>query len=120
VLTPEHIIRTKRTPLVLGKDEDISAAIAAYKKAYKAYFERYATDEVMLDPAPNYAVIEGVGVVTFGKSEREASVMADIVTHTMQAVLRADRLGGYQSIGEAESFAMEYWELEQAKLKRQG
>jgi len=119
VLTPEHIIRTKRTPLVL-KEEETDEAINAYVDAYKAYFNRYATDEVMLNPAPNYAVIKDVGVVMFGKNEKEASVMADIVSHTMRAVLRADMLGGYQSIGEAESFAMEYWELEQAKLKKQG
>ena len=97
--------------------EDIEAALDTYVDAYKAYFNRYATDEVMLNPAPNYAVIKDVGVVMFGKNEKEASVMADIVSHTMRAVLRADALGGYRSIGEAESFAMEYWELEQAKLK---
>ena len=118
VLTPEHIIRTKRIPLVL-EGEDMEAALDAYVDAYKAYFNRYATDEVMLNPAPNYAVIKDVGVVMFGKDAKEASVMADIVSHTMRAVLRADMLGGYRSIGEAESFAMEYWELEQAKLKKQ-
>ncbi len=118
VLTPEHIIRTKRIPLVF-EGEDMEAALDTYVDAYKAYFNRYATDEVMLNPAPNYAVIKDVGVVMFGKNEKEASVMADIVSHTMRAVLRADALGGYRSIGEAESFAMEYWELEQAKLKKQ-
>ncbi len=118
VLTPEHIIRTKRIPLVL-EGEDMEAVLDTYVDAYKAYFNRYATDEVMLNPAPNYAVIKDVGVVMFGKDEKEASVMADIVSHTMRAVLRADALGGYRSIGEAESFAMEYWELEQAKLKKQ-
>ena len=118
VLTPEHIIRTKRTPLVL-EDAAVDRALEAYIDAYRDYFSRHATDEVMLDPAPNYAVIKEVGVVMFAKSGKEAAVMADIVSHTMRAVLRADRLGGYQSIGEAESFAMEYWELEQVKLKKQ-
>jgi len=69
-------------------------------------------------PAPNYAVIEGFGVVSFGKDEKEAKIIDDIITHTMRAVLQADRLGGYQSISLSQSFAMEYWELEQAKLKK--
>ena len=55
--------------------------------------------------------------LTFGKSEKEAAIINDIVEHTMMAVLRADALGGYQSISIPDSFAMEYWELEQAKLK---
>ena len=118
VLTPEHIIRTKRTPLVYDGTESFEAAVKAYMEAYRDYFDRYATDEVMLNPAPNYAVLQGFGVALFGKDEKETQVLYDIVQHTMRAVLRADKLGGYVSIDEAESFKMEYWELEQAKLKK--
>lgn len=117
VLTPEHIIRTKRTPLWL-EDDNIEEALEAYKAEYLHYFDRFHTDEICLNPAPNYAVIRDFGVVSFGKNEKEAAVIEDIVTHTMEAVIRADQLGGYQSISEAESFEMEYWELEQAKLKK--
>lgn len=117
VLTPEHIIRTKRIPLVL-EDENIEAAVEAYINDYKKYFQTFATDEICLNPAPNYAVIKNVGVVLFGKSEKEVNVMNDIVEHTMMAVLRADALGGYKSISVADSFDMEYWELEQAKLRK--
>ena len=117
VLTPEHIIRTKRVPLIL-EEECIEEALHAYVADYKAYFKRYAKEETMLNPAPNYAVIKDFGVLLFGKSEKETTILNDIVEHTMRAVLRADKLGGYQSIGEKESFEMEYWELEQAKLKR--
>jgi rhamnose utilization protein RhaD (predicted bifunctional aldolase and dehydrogenase) len=119
VLTPEHIIRTKREPLVLRDGVTIEEAIVDYKTAYESYFKRYAKDEVMLNPAPNYAVIQDVGIVSFGKNEKEVTMIDDIVTHTMKAVLKADKLGGYKSISEADSFAMEYWELEQAKLKKQ-
>ena len=117
VLTPEHIIRTKRTPLYL-EDEQIDEAVASYEKAYLAYFNQFATDETCLNPAPNYAVIKGFGTVSFGKNEKEANIINDIITHTMEAVLRADKLGGYESISLHESFEMEYWELEQAKLKK--
>lgn len=117
VLTPEHIIRTKKVPLVL-ENSDIKGAIKEYKKQYKAYFERYAKDEICLNPAPNYAVIKDFGIISFGKNEKEASIINDIVTHTIRAVLRAQKLGGFVSISEKDSFEMEYWELEQAKLKK--
>ena len=117
VLTPEHIIRTKRVPLIM-EDTDLIGGIERYIEAYKEYFNKYATDEVMLNPAPNYMIIKNLAVVSFGKTREEAKIIYDIVEHTMLAVLRADKLGGYQSISEKDSFAMEYWELEQAKLKK--
>ena len=118
VLTPEHIIRTKREPLVLKNGDNIEQKLLEYKKHYEAYFHQFATQEmIMLNPTPNYAVIEGFGVVSFGKNEKEATIISDIVSHTIEAVLRGDLLGGYKSIDLASSFAMEYWELEQAKLK---
>ena len=116
VLTPEHIIRTKRVPLVL-ENGNMEEALSEYIAAYKNYFDTFATDEIMLNPAPNYAVVKNFGVILFGKNEKEMNILNDIVEHTMMAVLRADKLGGYQSISLKESFEMEYWELEQAKLK---
>ena len=117
VLTPEHIIRTKRVPLIM-EDTDLIGGLDRYVEAYKEYFNKYETDEVMLNPAPNYMIIKNLAVVCFGRSREEAKVIYDIVEHTMLAVLRADKLGGYKSISEKDSFAMEYWELEQAKLKK--
>lgn len=117
VLTPEHIIRTKRVPLVL-EDEDIQKAINEYKKDYINYFKEFSKDEICLNPAPNYAVIKGFGIVSFGKNEKEAMIIDDIVSHTISAVLKAEKLGGYESISLKDSFEMEYWELEQAKLKK--
>ena len=52
------------------------------------------------------------------QSQKEADIINDIVTHTLSAVLKANILGGYESISEKDSFEMEYWELEQAKLKK--
>ena len=117
VLTPEHILRTKRVPLVI-EDNDVEDALKHFKVAYETYFSAYKTDEIMLDSNPKYAVIKDYGVVTFGKTQKEADVINDVVSHTMMAVLRADELGGYQSISIPDSFDMEYWELEQAKLKK--
>lgn len=116
VLTPEHIIRTKRLPLIM-EDTNLEKGVNDYRKAYTKYFERYAKDEICLNPTPNYMIIKNAAVVSFGKNKKEAQIVNDIVEHTMLAVLRADKLGGYKSIDEKDSFAMEYWELEQAKLK---
>ncbi len=117
VLTPEHIIRTKRTPLIVEND-NIEASIEAYKKSYEAYFKSFAKEEIMLNPAPNYAIVKGFGVICFGKTKKEADIINDIITHTMKAVLHADKLDSYHSISLKDSFEMEYWELEQAKLKK--
>jgi len=118
VLTPEHIIRTKRTPLVIEDHGAIEEALEEYMAEYQRYFKTFATDEIMLNPAPNYVVIKDVGVVMLGKSAKESAILNDVIEHTMFAVLRADKLGGYESISLKDSFEMEYWELEQAKLQR--
>lgn len=116
VLTPEHIIRTKRTPVLLK--EDYEKEITKYIKKYIAYFEKHRTNEMMLNPTPNWAVLKGFGTVSFGKTHKEAEIIRDINEHTMLAMLRSEQLGGYESLNHKESFAMEYWELEQAKLRK--
>jgi rhamnose utilization protein RhaD (predicted bifunctional aldolase and dehydrogenase) len=120
VLTPEHIIRTKRVPLILEtlENADIETSIKKYKEEYEAYFNSFAKDEICLNKAPNFALIKNFGLVSFGKNEKEANIINDIIEHTMNAVLRADNLGGYESISLGDCFQMEYWELEQAKLKK--
>ena len=117
VLTPEHIIRTKRIPLIM-EDTNLEEGVSDYIKAYENYFKKYAKNEICLNPAPNYMIIKNLAVISFGKTQKEANIVNDIVEHTMMAVLRADKLGGYKSISEKDSFEMEYWELEQAKLKK--
>lgn len=116
VLTPEHIIRTKRVPMII--EDDMETAIYDFMGEYKKYFEEFSKDEVCLNSTPNYAIIKDFGIVTFGKNEKEARIINDIVEHTMLAILRADELGGYQGISLKDCFEMEYWELEQAKLKK--
>ena len=118
VLTPEHIIRTKRAPLVI-EDDNFKDSIEKYIKDYKTYFKKYATDQTMLNPTPNYIVLKDYGAISIGKTQKEADIINDIINVTMEAVLKADKLGGYLSINEKESFDMEYWELEQNKLKKQ-
>ncbi len=117
VLTPEHIIRTKRNPMII-ENSDIQKSIDSFEEEYLEYYNQFTSNEIMLNPTPNWAVVKNYGTVSFGKNEKEASIIEDINNHTMTAVLKADMLGGYKSISLADSFDMEYWELEQAKLKK--
>jgi len=117
ILTPEHIIRTKRTPAVF--ECDFEAELLEYMKEYEEYFKTFAKDEIMLNPAPNWAILKNHGTIAFGKNEKEAKIIEDINNHTMEAIIRAENLGGFCSLSLADSFAMEYWELEQAKLRSQ-
>jgi rhamnose utilization protein RhaD (predicted bifunctional aldolase and dehydrogenase) len=115
VLTPEHIIRTKQMPVIF--DEHYAEDIEDFARNYMAYFHRHAKDEIMLNPCPNWGILKGMGTISFAKTEKDAQIIQDINNHTMLAMLRAEQLGGYVSLSEADSFAMEYWELEQAKLR---
>jgi rhamnose utilization protein RhaD (predicted bifunctional aldolase and dehydrogenase) len=117
ILTPEHVLRTKRYPLYLD-DDKIKEKINLYIKEYETYFNKYKKDETMLNPAPNWAVVKDYGIITFGKDDNECKAIEDIVLHTIEAIFKAQKFGGFESINEAETFAMEYWELEQAKLKK--
>jgi rhamnose utilization protein RhaD (predicted bifunctional aldolase and dehydrogenase)/NAD(P)-dependent dehydrogenase (short-subunit alcohol dehydrogenase family) len=115
--TPDHVIRTKRIPQ-LGRD------LSAFVDAYRAYFDEHApgarTPVQMLDPAPRVILDPVLGMVTVGKSVKEAAIVADIYRQTMDIIERAERLGGWQALPARDIFDMEYWELEQAKLRKPG
>lgn len=115
-LTPEHVIRTKPFPAII--DESIKEGLDAFTSRYTKYFKAHAKDEIMLDLAPRYAIIKGVGFVTFGKDEKETDIIFDIVSHTIHAMTLAQNLGGWKSLSPKDIFDMEYWELEQAKLRK--
>jgi rhamnose utilization protein RhaD (predicted bifunctional aldolase and dehydrogenase) len=115
-LTPEHVIRIKPFPAIITND--IAAGIAQFAEDYKAYFDANASsDHICLDLAPRYAVVKGVGIVVLGKDEKESRIIGDIVKHTITAILSAEQLGGWGSLTLPQMFEMEYWELEQIKLK---
>ena len=116
VLTPEHVIRIKPFPLIL--DKNIKEEIDKFTKDYKAYFKKFATNEIMLDLAPRWGVYKNKDVLIFPKDKKEEKILKDIVTHTIKAMLRAQKLGGWKSLSQRDLFSMEYWELEQAKLKK--
>ncbi len=111
--TPDHVIRTKRLPLV-GRD------VQAYTAAYQAYFQTQVANasspKTMLDPAPRVILDPELGVVAIGQNAKAAGIVADIYDHTIDIIERATALGGYQALSAQDIFDVEYWELEQAKL----
>jgi rhamnose utilization protein RhaD (predicted bifunctional aldolase and dehydrogenase)/NAD(P)-dependent dehydrogenase (short-subunit alcohol dehydrogenase family) len=115
--TPDHVIRTKRLPM-LGDQ------VLDYVSAYQHYFETYAiearTPVQMLDPAPRIVLDPRFGMLTVGRNSREAGIVADIYRHTMEIIQRAELLGGWQALPAKDIFEVEYWELEQAKLRKSG
>ena len=113
-LTPDHSIRTKRIPAILDSD----TAVADYGAAYAKYFQRHQSDQTMLDPAPRWAVLPGQGVVSFGASLPEARIVRDIVEHTVRTIQQAESAGGWVALPEKDLFEIEYWDLEQAKLRK--
>ena len=117
-LTPDHVIRTKRIPAILG--EDFKTDLQDYIRDYEQYFQNNKTDETLLNPAPNFAILEGNGTLSFGKNAKEANIIKDINDHTFEAILKAEKLGGYKALSAANIFEVEYWSLEQAKLKKGG
>ena len=130
--TPDHVIRTKRVPLLLeldgassGSDDGallaaIEEALVRYRTSYRAYVKteaaRKGREVTPLDPDPRVVLIPGVGLVTIGASAAAARVAADLHEHTMQVIEDAEAVGTYEVLPLEHVFDMEYWGLEQAKL----
>lgn len=117
-LTPDHVIRTKRVPAILGNN--FENELTEYIKDYKKYFKDNKTNETLLNPAPNFAILKENGSLSFGGNAKEANIIKDINDHTFEAILKAEKLGGYKALSAANIFEVEYWSLEQAKLKKSG
>jgi len=115
--TPDHVIRTKCTPM-LGRD------VGRYADAYRRYFEEHAPKakepKTMLDPAPRLVLDAEFGLAAAGRTARDAAIAAEIYDHTIDVILRAEALGGFRALPAKDLFDVEYWDLEQAKLKKGG
>jgi rhamnose utilization protein RhaD (predicted bifunctional aldolase and dehydrogenase)/NAD(P)-dependent dehydrogenase (short-subunit alcohol dehydrogenase family) len=112
--TPDHVIRTKRVPL-FGRD------VGEYAAAYRRYFTEHGNGSLtMLDPAPRVILDPDLGLCSIGRTAKDAAIVEDIYRHTMQIIARATALGGWQALPERDIFEVEYWDLEQAKLRKGG
>src|SRR5215207_5866939 len=124
---PDHLVRTKFRPLWVDFDpeneeaDELSArlreGVARYREEYEAYFSRYEeADEEMFDPNPRVILIAGLGLVAAAKNAKEADLFRDFVYRAINVIRGAHALGGYVSLTEEESYAVEYWPLELYKL----
>ena len=115
--TPDHVIRTKPFAM-LGRD------VPGYAKRYRDYFERHASQakdkKTMLDAAPRVALDPALGFAAAGRTPRDAAIAEELYEHTIDVILRAEALGGWRALEQRHTFDIEYWDLEQAKLRKAG
>lgn len=114
-ITPDHVIRTKRVPMV-GRD------VAAYSAAYREYVQRHANGRALaaVDSAPRVILDPEIGLGVVGRSAEDAVVAEDIYRHTIEVILRSEKLGGWRALPSQDFFDVEYWDMERAKLAKRG
>ena len=115
--TPDHVIRTKQRPM-LGTD--IKKYVTNYKNYFKTNAKTSKDKKTILDQAPRIILDKKLGFIAIGKTAKDADIVEDIYQHTVDVILRAESLGGYRALADKDIFDMEYWVLEQAKLKKVG
>ena len=126
---PDHFLRTKVRPLVLDlpADAPLERAVARlrelhaeYREEYRAYYERHATPDspAMRGADPAIVLVPGVGMFSFGKDKQTARVAGEFYVNAINVMRGAEAVSSYAPIEESEKFRIEYWELEEAKLRR--
>ncbi len=126
---PDHFLRTKVRPLVvdLPPDAPLSTVVdrlralhAAYRDNYAAYYRRHATVDSppMRGADPAIVLVPGVGMFSFGATKQTARVAGEFYVNAINVMRGAEAISTYAPIPEAEKFRIEYWALEEAKLRR--
>lgn len=127
---PDHFLRTKICPLVVGFDPakpdvdatiaGLEAAIAEYRIGYQSYYDRCKKDDspAIRDPNAVVYLIPGVGMITFAKDKATARISGEFYVNAINVMRGADAVSEYQGLPEQEAFDIEYWLLEEAKLQR--
>ena len=128
---PDHFLRTKRLPMVLPsltelvKNENkiesvIQSYLNKYKEAYAKYYNRNKTKESpnLRDPYPVIVLIPEYGMMSFAKNKSTARVSSEFFCNAMNVMKGAEGISEYTGLTEKEAFRIEYWELEEAKLRR--
>jgi rhamnulose-1-phosphate aldolase/alcohol dehydrogenase len=127
---PDHFLRTKIKPLYVDwnpQAEDtaalkkkLAAGLEAYRADYAAYYAKckHANSPAMRDPNPTVVLIPGVGLIAWGKDKSESRVTAEFYNCAVEVMRGAEAIDTYISLPQQEAFDIEYWLLEEAKLKR--
>jgi rhamnose utilization protein RhaD (predicted bifunctional aldolase and dehydrogenase)/NAD(P)-dependent dehydrogenase (short-subunit alcohol dehydrogenase family) len=130
VVTPDHVIRTKNRPLIVPAPRAgeldafqvaLSQAVAAYVASYEAMFvrenARVGGSKSKLDPMPRVVLVPGLGLFGVGATAKDAAIAADLAENAIGVITDAEAFGRFEPLGEGDLFDVEYWSLEQAKLK---
>tara|TARA_B100001123_G_C15339534_1_gene1034223 strand:+ start:3100 stop:5160 length:2061 start_codon:yes stop_codon:yes gene_type:complete len=130
VATPDHAIRTKNWPMLIPLSGSgqikvskrvVSDAVIDFERKYHQYFERHSRSQDRhlkeLDPRPRVVLVPGLGLFGVGRTVSDAKIAADIAESTVETITAAESIGIFESVNEADLFDIEYWSLEQAKLK---
>ncbi|MGW7052819.1 bifunctional aldolase/short-chain dehydrogenase [Streptomyces sp. NPDC054887] len=126
---PDHFLRTKVRPLVLDlpPSAPLDEAVArlrelhtAYRAEYAAYYARHADADspAMRGADPAIVLVPGVGMFSFGRDKQTARVAGEFYLNAINVMRGAEAVSSYAPIEEREKFRIEYWALEEAKLRR--
>ena len=127
---PDHFLRTKIKPLYIDWDpqsesyevlvEKIETGLADYRADYIAYYEacKHPDSPAMRDPNPTVILIPGLGLIAWGKNKSESRVTAEFYSLAIEVMRSSEAISEYQGLPRQEAFDIEYWLLEEAKLKR--
>ncbi len=127
---PDHFLRTKIRPLVVGFDpaennidavlEGLPEQVAAYREDYAAYYDRCKHDNspALRDPNAVVYLVPGVGMITFAKDKATARISGEFYVNAINVMRGASAVSEYCGLPEQEAFDIEYWLLEEAKLQR--
>ena len=129
--TPDHVIRVKPFPLIITpkKNSSIDEFKLTAKKAFENYRKKYVNyfnvnknkakeKKVMLDTSPRVILVQNVGVFTIGKDLNSAKIAGDLTETNAKVITSVEETSTYKFIPEKDLFDVEYWSLEQAKIKK--
>jgi rhamnulose-1-phosphate aldolase/alcohol dehydrogenase len=127
---PDHFLRTKIKPLYVDWDpqnesyevllDKLEKGLVAYRSDYTAYYEacKHPDSPPMRDPNPTVILIPGLGLIAWGKNKSESRVTAEFYSLAIEVMRAAEAISQYQGLPRQEAFDIEYWLLEEAKLRR--
>jgi rhamnulose-1-phosphate aldolase/alcohol dehydrogenase len=127
---PDHFLRTKIKPLYVNwnpQEQDLAelkdkltAGLEQYRKDYAAYYAKckHRNSPAMRDPNPTVVLIPGLGMIAWGKDKSESRVTAEFYNCAVEVMRGAEAIDKYIALPQQEAFDIEYWLLEEAKLKR--
>jgi rhamnulose-1-phosphate aldolase/alcohol dehydrogenase len=130
---PDHFLRTRICPLFLPSWPELDARLDQYRREYTDYYRAHAQADSpgLRDANPSVVVIPGLGIFGFGKDKREARITTEFFVNAIHVMAGATALAddgpdnhgnafhNYTALPRREAFRIEYWALEEAKLRRQ-